>query len=142
MILIDANLLIYAVNRDSPAHRESREWLERVLQGAEPVGFAWVVLLAFLRLTTRRGLFEHPLSIKAALDIVDSWLDQPAATTVHPGRDHARILRQLLLTSGAGGNLTTDAHLAALAIEQNAELYSDDRDSRRFAGLRWRNPLQ
>jgi len=95
-----------------------------------------------LRLTTRRGLFEHPLSIKAALDIVDSWLDQPAVTTVHPGRDHARILRQLLLTSGAGGNLTTDAHLAALAIEQNAELYSDDRYFRRFAGLRWRNPLQ
>ncbi len=142
MILIDANLLIYAVNRDSPVHRESREWLEEVLQGAAPVGFAWVVLLAFLRVTTRRGLFEHPLSIKAALDIIDSWLDQPAATTVHPSRDHARILRQLLLTSGSGGNLTTDAHLAALAIEQNAELYSDDRDYRRFVGLRWRNPLQ
>jgi uncharacterized protein len=142
MILIDANLLIYAVNRDSPVHRESREWLEEVLQGAEPVGFAWIVLLAFLRLTTRRGLFDHPLSIKGALDLVDSWLDQPAATTVHPGRDHARILRQLLLASDVGGNLTTDAHLAALAIEQNAELYSDDRDFRRFAGLRWRNPLQ
>jgi toxin-antitoxin system PIN domain toxin len=142
MILIDANLLIYAVKRDSPVHRESREWLEQVLRGAEPVGFAWVVLLAFLRLTTRRRLFEHPLSIKAALDIVDSWLEQPASTTVHPGRDHARILRKLLLTSGAGGNTTTDAHLAALAIEQDAELYSDDRDFRQFAGLRWRNPLQ
>lgn len=142
MIVIDANLLIYAVNRDSPAHRESREWFEEVLRGPEPVGFAWVVLLAFLRVTTRRGLFEHPLSVKAALDIVDGWLGQPSATTVHPGRDHARILRQLLLSSGADGNLTTDAHLAAIAIEHNAELYSDDRDFRRFSGLRWRNPLQ
>ena len=142
MILVDANLLVYAVNRDSPVHRESREWLEGVLQGTETVGFAWVVLLAFLRVTTRRGLFESPLSMKAALDVIDGWLKQPSSAIIHPGRDHACILRDLLLQSGAAGNLTTDAHLAAVAIEHNAELYSDDRDFRGFPGLRWRSPLE
>jgi toxin-antitoxin system PIN domain toxin len=141
MILLDANLLIYAVNADSPLNRKAKSWLESVLSGQETVGFPWNVLLAFLRLTTRTGLFRHPLPVETAFDLVASWLEQPCATIVHPGPRHLRVLRELLRPLGTGGNLTSDAHLAALAIEQRAELYSSDSDFARFNGLKWRNPL-
>jgi len=141
MILLDANLLIYAVNQDAPLHRSAKQWLEAALSGKETVGFSWNVLLAFLRLTTRTGLFRRPLKVDAALDIVDSWLDQTCATIVHPGPRHLSILRELLQHVGTGGNLTSDAHLAALAIEHGAELCSSDTDFARFGGLQWRNPL-
>ena len=141
MILLDANLLIYAVNRDSPLNPKARSWLESALSGPATVGFAWNVLLAFLRLTTRPGLFRHPLSVDTALDLVDSWLNQTSAAVVHPGPRHLLVLRQLLLPLGTGGNLTSDAHLAALAIEHGAELCSSDTDFARFPGLKWRNPL-
>ncbi|MBT9332900.1 type II toxin-antitoxin system VapC family toxin [Paracidobacterium acidisoli] len=141
MILVDVNLLIYAVNEDAPEHRVIREWLEKTLSSGEEVGFAWVVLLAFLRLTTRQGLFTKPLPVKTAFELMESWLEQPAASVVHPGPKHFTLLRKLLEDSGTGGNLTTDAHLAAMAIERDAELCSLDRDFARFAGLRWRNPL-
>jgi toxin-antitoxin system PIN domain toxin len=98
-------------------------------------------LLAFLRLTTRASFFRQPLPIEASLDVVASWLDQAPATIVHPGPRHLSILRELLLDLGTGGNLTSDAHLAALAIEHGAILYSSDADFARFSGLKWRNPL-
>jgi toxin-antitoxin system PIN domain toxin len=98
-------------------------------------------LLAFLRLTTRPGLFQRPLPIDTAFDLTASWLDQPSATIAHPGPRHLQILRNLLLPLGSGGNLTSDAHLAALAIEHGAELCSSDGDFARFDGLKWRNPL-
>jgi toxin-antitoxin system PIN domain toxin len=141
VILIDANLLIYAVNQDAPAHRRAKKWLEAALAGPETVAFSWNVLLAFLRLTTRPGLFRRPLSWATAFDLIDSWLDQPCATVVTAGPRHLRILRELLLPLGAGGNLTSDAHLAALAIEHGAELCSSDSDFARFPGLAWRDPL-
>jgi len=141
MILIDANLLIYAVNADAPDHAEAKAWLESVLSGTETVGFAWVVLLAFLRVTTRPGLLARPLSVSSALDLVDSWLTQSCVVTVEPTPRHARILRDLLLPMGTGGNLTSDAHLAALSIGHGAELCSSDNDFARFPRLRWRNPL-
>jgi hypothetical protein len=141
MTLLDANLLIYAVNRDAPLHRQAKAWLESVLSGPETVGFPWNVLLAFLRLTTRPGLFQRPLSTDAAFDLVASWLDQPSAAIVHPGPRHLQVLREALLPLGTGGNLTSDAHLAALAIECGAELCSCDTDFARFPGLKWRNPL-
>lgn len=141
MILLDANLLIYAVNADAPPHAKAREWLESVLSGPETVGFSWIVLLAFLRLTTRPGLFRHPLPADAAFDLVASWLGQTSAAIVHPGPRHLTILRGLLQPMGTGGNLTSDAHLAALAIECGAELCSSDTDFARFAGLKWSNPL-
>lgn len=141
MILLDANLLIYAVNQDAPLHRKAKSWLESVLSGQETVGFPWNVLLAFLRLTTRPGLFRHPLPLCTAFDLVASWLDQASATIVHPGPRHLELLRQLLLPMGTGGNLTSDAHLAALAIEYGADLCSSDTDFARFPGLKWRNPL-
>ena len=141
MILVDANLLIYAVNADAPLNRKAKSWVESALSGRETVGFSWNVLLAFLRLTTRPGLFRRPLPVDTAFDLVASWLDQPSAAIVHPGPRHLQILRELLLPLGAGGNLTSDAHLAALAIEHRAELCSSDTDFARFPGLNWRNPL-
>jgi toxin-antitoxin system PIN domain toxin len=141
MILLDANLLIYAVNQDAPLNRKAKSWLESVLSGQETVGFPWTVLLAFLRLTTRLGLFRRPLPVDTAFDLVASWLEQAPATIVHPGPRHLPILRELLRPLGTGGNLTSDAHLAALAIEHGAELCSSDTDFARFRGLKWRNPL-
>jgi uncharacterized protein len=140
--LLDANVLIYGVNRDAPLHRKAKTWLEGAIEGPETVAFSWNVLLAFLRLTTRAGLFQRPLTVPGAFVLIDSWLEQPAVTIVHPGARHPRILRDLLTAAGTGGNLVSDAHLAALAIEHGAELCTADRDFARFAGLHWRNPLE
>jgi hypothetical protein len=145
--LLDANLLIYGVNRDAPLHRKAKTWLEGAIEGPETVAFSWNVLLAFLRLaflriTTRAGLFQKPLTVPGAFALIDSWLEQPAVTVIHPGPRHQRILRDLLTAAGTGGKLVSDAHLAALAIEHGAELCSTDRDFARLAGLHWRNPLE
>jgi uncharacterized protein len=142
MKLVDVNLLIYAVNRDAPLHRTAKIWLEQALTGSETVAFSWSVLLAFLRLTTRPGLFRNALSVDAAFEVIHSWLEQPAAIIVHPGGQHLRVLQDLLGPLGTGGNLTSDAHLAALAIEHGAEVCSCDADFARFPALRWRNPLR
>jgi len=141
MILVDVNLLIYAVNEDAPFHRKAKSWFEGAVSGKETVGLPWIVLLAFLRLTTRTGLFQKPLGVETAFDIVDVWLRQPAVAIVEPTAQHLRVLRDLVLPLGTGGNLTSDAHLAALAIEHGAELCSTDNDFARFTRLRWRNPL-
>jgi toxin-antitoxin system PIN domain toxin len=141
VILIDANVLIYAVNVDAPLHRKAKSWVEATLSGTETVGFSWIVLLAFLRLTTRSGIFEKALPVQTACDLVDAWLAQPAVVIVEPTTQHLYILRDLLLPLGTGGNLTSDAHLAALAIQHGAELCSSDSDFARFPRLRWRNPL-
>ena len=141
MILLDVNLLIYAVNESAPLHRKAKLWLQEVLSGTQTVAFSWSVILAFLRLTTRPGLFRDPLSVEAAFEVIESWLDQPNVTTVHPGPRHLRVLRDLLLPLGSGGNLASDAHLAALALEHQAELCSSDSDFARFPQLRWTNPL-
>src|SRR5580700_6715004 len=124
MILLDANILIYAVNADAPFNLKAKSWLESALSGQETVGFPWNVLLAFLRLTTRPGLFQRPLPLEAAFDLLSAWLDQAPAIVVHPGPRHLSVLRELLRPLGAAGNLTSDAHLAALAIECGAELCS------------------
>lgn len=141
MIVPDVNLLIYAVDRGAPLHRQARRWLEERISGSETIGLPWNVLLAFLRITTRQGPLRHPLSLDQAFDLVESWLDQPSVVVLHPGPRHARLLRDLLHPLGTGGNLTSDAHLAAITIEQGAELCSSDTDFMRFPGLRWRNPL-
>ena len=141
MKLVDANLLLYAVDEASPHHKRARVWLEDALSGAEPVGFAWSVLLAVLRLSTQPRIFQHPLDVDEAFGLVDGWLAQPSASVVHPTTRHSDILRALLEPLGTAGNLTTDAHLAALAIEHGAELCSADADFARFPGLRWSNPL-
>ena len=141
MKLIDANLLIYAVNQSAPLHRKAKSWLEETIAGPETVGFSWNVLLAFLRITTRAGMFLNPLPVEFAFDLVASWLNQPSVVLVHPGSRHLQLLQELLLPLGTGGNLTSDAHLAALARENEAELYSSDSDFARFPLLKWSNPL-
>ena len=141
MILLDANLLIYAVDTDSPRHRSARRWLEKTLSESTSVGLPWTVLLAFLRVTTRTGILRKPLPAERALGYVDSWLTQPYVVTVGPGPGHWAILRNLLRTTGLAGNLTSDAHLAALAIERGAPLYSTDHDFRRFPGVEHVDPL-
>jgi toxin-antitoxin system PIN domain toxin len=139
--LVDLNLLLYAIDEEAPVHGRAKAWLEEALSGTEELGFAWVVLLGFVRLTTNPAVFEAPLEADEALDIVDGWLAQPVATVVDPSERHARNLRELLAPLGTAGNLTTDAQLAALAIEHGAELCSRDADFSRFPGLRWRDPL-
>ena len=141
MILVDANLLIYAVDSDSPHHFRARSWLEDALSGGETVGFPWMVLLAFLRVTTRASILVRPLEPGAALKYVDSWLDQPIAEAVAPGRNHWPGLQGLLQATGTGGNLTSDAHVAALAVERGAVVYSADNDFKRFPGVEHVNPL-
>jgi toxin-antitoxin system PIN domain toxin len=140
--LVDANLLIYAVDRSAPRHQKARSWLDDTMSGTETVAMTWPVLLAFVRLTTRRAVFARPLSLAEALDLVDGWLAQDCVTVVHPGPRHAALLRELLAPLGAAGNLTTDAHLAAMAIENGAQLCSSDSDFSRFAGLSWTDPLR
>jgi toxin-antitoxin system PIN domain toxin len=141
MIVVDVNLLIYAVNRDAPDHKKAKSWLEAAVSGTGTVGLPWIVLLAFLRLTTRTGLFQRPLTVDAAFGLVDAWLQQPSVTVPEPTARHLQTMRDLIAPLGAGGNLTSDAYLAALAIEHNAELCSTDNDFGRFNRLRWRNPL-
>ena len=141
MILVDANLLIYAINKDAPHHRKARLWLEKVLSGSEAVGFSWGVILAFLRITTRPGILSKPLVSGQALVYVDEWLDQPVAEVLSPGPGHWPIIRNLLSTAGTLGNLTSDAHLAAIAIENGAKVYSADYDFQRFQGIQHVNPL-
>ena len=141
MKLPDLNLLLYAIDEGTPHHGRARPWLEATLSGTEQVGFAWIVLLGFLRISTNPAIFERPLDPAEALDYLDGWLAQPVATVVHPTERHASRLRELLTAVGTAGNLTSDAHLAALAIEHGAELCSCDTDFARFPGLRWRDPL-
>jgi uncharacterized protein len=140
--LIDVNLLLYAVDEASPQHERARSWLEATLSGSETVALPWVALLAFVRLVTRAAVFMDPLTPDEALDFVDGWLTQPSVVVVHPTDRHAAVLRELLHPLGTAGNLTTDAHLAALAIEHGATLFSADADFSRFPGLRWVDPLR
>ena len=141
MKVVDLNLLLYAVNRDSAEHARASAWLERALAGSEPVALPWAVILGFLRLATSARVFPKPLGPAAAAEVVDGWLSAPAVVPLSPGDEHWRILRSLIDGSGTAGNLTIDAHLAALAIEHGAELCSTDADFARFTALRRTNPL-
>jgi toxin-antitoxin system PIN domain toxin len=140
--VVDLNILLYAVNRDAPHHQRAREWWEAVLSGRETVGLSWTVALGFLRISTRPGIFPQPLTPAEALDVVEDWIRQPIVALLHPGERHWAILRKLIEGTGTAGNLTTDAHLAALAIEYAAELCSSDNDFARFRPeLSFTNPL-
>ena len=140
MNVIDANVLLYAVNVDSARHEASRDWLDESLSGASVVGFAWVAVLAFLRLSTKSGIFPSPLSDDAAMATVEAWLAQPAAVVVEPTARHLSLLRDLLAAAGSAGNLVNDAHLAALAIEHRGSVVSYDSDFGRFPGVSWTEP--
>lgn len=140
MVIVDANVLLYAVNRDSAQHEGARSWLDASLAGAEAIGLAWTALLAFIRIGTNPAIFASPMTVDDALGQVERWLAAPAAVVVHPTSRHAGLLRGLLRDSGTAGNLTTDAHLAALAVEHGAEIVSYDRGLARFPGVRHRLP--
>lgn len=142
MKLLDLNLLLYAVNTDAAHHVVAKRWLNNALNEEEPVAFSWIVLLGFLRIATNPRIQPRPLMVSEAITLVDGWLACPMARVVAPSEEHWRILKSLLHEVGAAGNLTTDAHLAALAIENGATLYSTDTDFQRFGHLRWMNPLQ
>ena len=135
MRLPDTNVLLYAVNLDAPQQAAAQTWLAEGFDSAAGVALTWVALLGFIRIATRPGIFASPLEVETALQVVDRWISQPAARIVHPGERYASLLGRLLVGAGAVGNLTNDAHLAALAIEHGATLGSFDRDFRRFAGL-------
>jgi len=141
MILVDANILLYAYHPRAPRHAASRAWLESVLSGSQFVRFAWVSLWAFLRISTNPRAFEQPLSPPEAMAAVSSWLAQPGAGILEPGERHLEILSRLLAEGQAAGPLVMDAALAALAIEHGATLHTTDRDFARFPGLDWTDPL-
>jgi uncharacterized protein len=131
----DANVLLYATDSSSSKHSAAREWVERALSASETVGFAMVVLLAFVRISTNPRIVAAPLSAADSFNQIEEWLAQTPAALLHPGRRHLGVWRELVETSGTAGNLTTDAHLAALAIEHGATLASFDGDLHRFVGL-------
>lgn len=141
MILVDANLLLYAYDPDSPHHDVSRHWLEARLSGAELVRFTWLTLWAFMRISTNSRIFARPLTAAEAHEAVGAWLDQPNAGVIEPGDRHQEILGLLLAGGQASGGLVMDAALAAIAIEHGATLCSTDRDFSRFDGLDWHNPI-
>lgn len=141
MILVDANLLIYASIPRFPEHDPARRWLEEQLQGTTRVGLPWPSLLAFLRIVTNARVFGEAVSREEAWDQIERWLTAPPVWIPAPTVHHAEILGDLVLGDGAGGDLVPDAHLAALAIEHGLTLCSTDRDFARFTGLRFENPL-
>ena len=141
MILVDVNLLIYAYDASSARHEAARTWWEGKLSGAEQVRLAWATVLAFVRIATHARVFQEPMSLDEATGHVGRWWGQPGVAVLEPGERHWDILSKVLRESQASGNLVTDAHLAALAIEYGATLCSADQDFRRFTGLSWENPL-
>ncbi len=142
MILVDANILLYVEDSLSPHHEVAREWWDSQLSGASPVCLCWTVIGAFVRISTNPRVFEEPLSLDAAVDRVQSWLDQPCVRLIGATDRHWPVFQNLLLEGQALGNLVTDAHLAALAIQHGCVLMSSDADFARFRKLHWTNPLQ
>jgi len=141
MIVPDINLLLYAYDSDSPFHSRAAKWWQGCLSGTEPVGLAQVVVFGFVRIGTNGRVFRHPLTPVEAAEYVRAWQAQPAVQMLDPGPDHVARVLQLLETLGTGGNLVTDAQLAAIAIEYGAVLHTADADFLRFRGLRWFNPI-
>ena len=141
MILADANLLLYANDNLSQHHAAARAWWETQLSGTETVCLCWPVINAFIRIGTNGRLHRRPMTIEEAIERVQSWLDQPCVKIVQPAELHWTIFQQMLRSGGATASLVSDAHLAALAVEHNCVLQSNDRDFARFRGLKWKNPI-
>jgi uncharacterized protein len=141
VILVDANILLYAEDELSPQHNSARAWWDAQLSGSATVCLCWTVLCAFIRIGTNPRVFERPLTLKQAISRVQSWLDQPCTRLIHPTERHWIVLQQLLMDGQALANLVTDAHLAALAVQHGCELMSTDSDFARFPKVKWKNPL-
>jgi uncharacterized protein len=141
VIVPDVNLLVYAYNSADPQHRAAKDWWEGCLNGTRPVGLPWVVAAGYIRLMTHPRVLREPLTTAQAVGHVQSWLGQPCLLVIEPGKQFPDRFFQFLTELGTAANLTTDAYLAALTLEHQAELHSCDTDFARFKGLRWRNPL-
>lgn len=142
MILPDVNLLIHAHNSDSPVHVQAKNCWDTCLAGSEGVGLAWVTLLGFIRIITHPRILNAPLHVREVNKRLDTWLELPHVHIPQPSDRHFERLRTTLDQLGTAGNLTTDAHLATLAIERGYTLYSTDQDFGRFKGLKWVNPIK
>ena len=142
MILVDANVLLYAEDQLSPHHVSARQWWDAQLSGNSPVCLCWTVLNAFIRIATSSRVFEHPLSLDQACSRVESWLNQPCTRMIHPTERHWIVFQEMLVEGKALAALVTDAHLAAMAKEHGCELISTDSDFSRFPKVKWRNPLK
>jgi toxin-antitoxin system PIN domain toxin len=142
VILPDVNVLVHAHNSDSAVHGAAREWWDGCLGGSRGIGLAWAALLGFIRITTNRRIVSRPLSTADIMARIAGWLELPHVHVAHPSESHFVRLRAELQRLGAAGNLTTDAHLAVLAMERGYVLYSTDADFARFPGLRWANPCR
>lgn len=142
MILPDVNVLVHAHNADSAVHEKARTWWDACLSGAEGVGLAWAAMLGFVRITTNRRVVARPLAVSDVMERLQSWLALPQVHIAQPSDTHFARLRAELERLGTAGNLTTDAHLAVLAMERGYVLFSTDTDFARFKGLRWTNPCR
>jgi toxin-antitoxin system PIN domain toxin len=141
MIMPDVNILLYAHDTTSPNHERARSWWEEQLNGSQMIAMAWVALLGFIRLTTNPRVCGRPYPPSKVMEIVGAWLQKPQVKIIHPSDRHFEILSKFIRHLGTAGNLTTDAHLAALAVERGLILQTTDSDFARFPGLKWRNPL-
>jgi toxin-antitoxin system PIN domain toxin len=142
VIVLDANLLIYAYNSGSAHHRKARAWLEKTLSEIDAVGLPWQAVSAFLRVMTNRRLPGEHFSVEEAAGMIDLWLSHPNVQVLAPGENYWRLFRRMIVEGRASGPLVSDAEIAALTIEYGGVLYTADRDFARFPGLRWENPLE
>ena len=141
MIMPDVNLLVYAYDATSRHHGRARQWWEDRLNGSQMIGLSWVAVLGFIRLLTNPRIYQNPYSPEEILGVVEAWLEQPHVRFIHPSEGHFKLLSSLITEMGTAGNLTTDAHLAALAMERGIILQTTDADFTRFSGLKWQNPI-
>ena len=142
VIVPDLNMLLYAYNDGSPEYQAARRWWEGLMDGEEEVGLAWIVVAGFLRQVTHPSIVDKPMDVMSAMEVVDQWFELPHVTVLNPGSEHLKLFRRCLETVGTGGNLVTDSHIAAIAMEYGAVVHTNDRDFSRFPGLSWHNPLR
>jgi toxin-antitoxin system PIN domain toxin len=141
MSIPDINVLLYAVDNTSLSHEPCFQWLNAALNSDEQVGFTWHVITGFVRLSTNPKVAQHPLTTSQAFSYVESWLSRPRTLILVPKQNHLATFRGFLEKAGTAGNLTSDAHLAAFAVDYHGEIISCDSDFAQFPGLKWFNPI-
>ena len=135
-MLPDINILLYSVEADNPHHAPAKHWLESAFNTSNSVGLAWLVLVGFVRLSTQPRILKNRLTTAESLAVLNDWIHHPKAQIIHPGPQHGALLGSFLVAAGTAGNLTNDAHLAALAVENNGTIGTFDKDFYRFPGVK------